>query len=121
MKNALAVVVFVLEAIERIHAYRSKPPIDPVDAIKTEQAIIRELEILCDATASLPHEVKNRFKQIPWQKIKDFRNVLAHDYFDIHQPNIEQVIIEHLPPLQTALQQIWQELGKPELKPWSAL
>ncbi len=41
-------------------------------------AVIREFEIIGEAVGKLPSELKAGYPDIPWQDIKDFRNLLAH-------------------------------------------
>jgi uncharacterized protein with HEPN domain len=43
-------------------------------------AVIREFEIIGEAVGKLSAEVKQSYPDISWQDIKDFRNLLAHEY-----------------------------------------
>ncbi len=47
---------------------------------KTQDAVIRQLEIIGEATAQLESDFKTDHPEIPWREISDFRNVLAHEY-----------------------------------------
>lgn len=42
---------------------------------KTQSAVIREFEIIGEAVAKLPDELRNQYPQIGWQDIQDFRNL----------------------------------------------
>lgn len=46
-------------------------------------AVIREFEIIGEAVGKLPSYLKNKYPEIPWQDIKDFRNILTHEYFGV--------------------------------------
>jgi uncharacterized protein with HEPN domain len=48
---------------------------------KTCSAVIREFEIVGEAVGKLPDEIKDRYPNVVWQDIKDFRNLLIHEYF----------------------------------------
>ena len=50
---------------------------------KTFNAVIRSLEIIGEAAGHVPKEIQSIHTQIPWVLIKDFRNVLAHQYFGV--------------------------------------
>ena len=39
--------------------------------------------VIGETTAKLSNSVKNDYPQIPWNKIKGFRNIIAHDYFGV--------------------------------------
>ena len=47
-------------------------------------AVIREFEIIGEAAGKLPAILKERFPKIEWQDIKDFRNLLIHEYFGVN-------------------------------------
>ena len=46
-------------------------------------AVIREFEIIGEAVGKLSGDLKGGYPEIPWQDIKDFRNLLAHEYFGV--------------------------------------
>ncbi len=49
---------------------------------------------------------KDLHSNIDWQKIYDFRNVLAHDYFGIDAAEVWEIIQKHLPKLKAELESI---------------
>jgi uncharacterized protein with HEPN domain len=46
-------------------------------------AAIREFEIIGEAVGKLPEDIKAKHPNVPWREIKDFRNMLIHEYFRI--------------------------------------
>ena len=70
----------------------------------------RRLEILGEAAAQLPAEVKARFASIPWRQIVATRNHLIHGYFGVNLQLVWQTTLDDLPPLQLQLQQAAQRL-----------
>ncbi len=68
-----------------------------------QDAVLRRLETLADATHRLPEELKARHPHIPWDQIYKFRNVAAHDYERIDVQLVWTVVSTHLPPLKQAL------------------
>ncbi|NOQ30765.1 MAG: DUF86 domain-containing protein [Helicobacteraceae bacterium] len=48
----------------------------------------------------LDEDYKDKHNEIPWQKIKDFRNIVAHDYFGIDADEIWDIINNKLLPLK---------------------
>jgi len=69
-------------------------------------ATIRNLEILGEAIGKLPLHITRQQPQIPWRFITDFRNRLAHGYFGIDNDIVWDVIENHLPATEEALQEI---------------
>ena len=46
-------------------------------------ATIRELEIIGEAAGKISQSLKEKYPKIDYRTIKDFRNVLAHEYFGV--------------------------------------
>lgn len=73
---------------------------------KTYSAVIREFEIIGEAVGKLPDEIKQQHPKVPWQDIKDFRNILTHEYFGIDLEIVWQVIHDELPLLFDAVKDL---------------
>ena len=69
-------------------------------------AVIREFEIIGEAVGKLPMELKAGYKDIPWQDIRDFRNLLAHEYFGVDLEIVWNTIHQDLPLLMEAVKDI---------------
>lgn len=54
---------------------------------KTIDAVARNLEVIGEAAKNLPDEILGE-SEIPWKKVRRFRDKIAHHYFDI---NLERV------------------------------
>lgn len=67
---------------------------------KTFDAVLMNFVIIGEAVARLTEELKEQEKQIPWSKIKGFRNIVAHDYFGIDAEEVWQIIKKNLPKLE---------------------
>ena len=61
---------------------------------RTYSAVIREFEIIGEAVGKLPEELKQRRSDVEWQDIKDFRNLLIHEYFGVDLEIVWKVIQE---------------------------
>lgn len=69
-------------------------------------AVIREFEIIGEAVGKLSAALKDGYPEIPWQDIKDFRNLLAHEYFGVDLEIVWNTIRDDLPMLIDAVQKI---------------
>jgi uncharacterized protein with HEPN domain len=76
------------------------------DDRKTYSAVIREFEIIGEAVGKLPEHLKNRRPNVEWQDIKDFRNLLAHEYFGVDLEIVWRIIKDDLPALLDAVREI---------------
>ncbi|MBF0507243.1 MAG: DUF86 domain-containing protein [Nitrospirae bacterium] len=77
---------------------------------KTQSATIRELEVIGEAAGSISDELKSRYPDVDWRTIKDFRNVLSHEYFGIDNEIVWGIITEKLPFLKNQINLILRSI-----------
>jgi len=66
--------------------------------------VYHALQTMTESTQKLSAEIKSKMPEIPWQKLSDFRNIMAHDYLgDIDPQTVLRVIEIHLPQLKTSI------------------
>ena len=79
---------------------------DFCDDRKTYSAVIREFEIIAEAVGKLPELFRERRPDVEWQDIKDFRNLLSHEYFGVDLEIVWKIIEDDLPALMDAVREI---------------
>lgn len=50
----------------------------------TEDAVVRNFEILGEASRTMGEEIVITHPEIEWRKMRDFRNLLIHEYFGVN-------------------------------------
>ncbi|OGW55596.1 MAG: hypothetical protein A2Y81_11875 [Nitrospirae bacterium RBG_13_43_8] len=97
----------ILTSTNKILSYVGESSFDEVmqDEMRLE-AIERNFTIMGEAARNIPQEIKEKYSLVEWQKVMDFRNVLAHEYFGISKKIMWTIIKEKLPPLQKGIQTI---------------
>lgn len=78
-------------------------------------AVVREFEIIGEAVGKISESIKANFPKVPWREIKDFRNLLVHEYFGIDQEIIWNTIKQDLPLLLDAAEKILSTLPPEEI------
>ena len=78
---------------------------------KTYSAVIREFEIIGEAAGKLPDVLKQKRSDVEWQDIKDFRNLLIHEYFGVDLEVVWKVVKEDLPGLMDAVRGFIRDAG----------
>ena len=58
----------------------------------------------------LPEEIKLRRSEVEWQDIKDFRNLLIHEYFGVDLEIVWKVVQDDLPVLMDAVNEIRERI-----------
>ena len=66
-------------------------------------AILREIGIIGEAVNALPEAVTAPRPDIAWRQIGAMRNFLIHEYFNIDEAVVEDVITNDLDPLALAV------------------
>lgn len=73
---------------------------------KTVDAVVRNFEIIGEATRQLPKELKEKHQQIEWKSMIDFRNVVVHEYFAIDLEIMWDIIKTKLPELKLKIKKL---------------
>lgn len=71
-----------------------------------QDAVIRNLEIIGEATKQLNQEFKSKYPKIEWKKIAGMRDKLIHDYIGVDIGSIWAVIEETLPEFREQVLEI---------------
>ena len=108
MSNVLLHLETLVEAIDKIEEYSNE--FDDAEEFyhdsKSFDATMMQFVIIGETISRLDEDFKNSQNQIPWQKIKDFRNIIAHDYFGIDPEEIWDIVNEKLLPLKKEILKI---------------
>ena len=90
--DPLDIIDFIKDSIAKVKQYTPEHKQEFDENTMIQDAIIRNLETLSDATAQLPEDWRDDYPDVSWQRIKDFRNRLAHGYMSVNLDLIWQVI-----------------------------
>jgi uncharacterized protein with HEPN domain len=102
----------IIEAVRRIRAFTDRMNFDAFkEDIKTQDAVVRNLEIIGEASGRLPEAVRHAAPEIEWRKVVGIRNILAHGYFGISLPIIWDVVQNKLDDLSDVCLRLLAEAG----------
>jgi uncharacterized protein with HEPN domain len=73
---------------------------------KTVDAVIRNFEIIGEASRNLPSEIKEKYPEVPWDEMYLMRNKISHEYFGIDYEIIWDVANNDLPKNQKQIENI---------------
>lgn len=86
------------EAILRIDAYIKGMSYEMFsDDTKTQDAVVRNLEIIGEAVKNISGELKGKYQQVNWKDLAGLRDKLIHHYFGVNFDIVWNVITEELP------------------------
>jgi uncharacterized protein with HEPN domain len=88
----------LLTAIGRIAEYIERHNLEQFKQdYKTVDAVVRNFEIIGEASKNISDTLKSQNPDIPWQEMYYLRNRVMHEYFGIDYEIIWDVAINHLP------------------------
>ena len=91
----------ILQAIERIKRYTLNTSFE--DFIANDMmyyAVVKNIEILGEASNMLTEEFRIKHPQTPWNKVNGMRNYIVHEYFQVDNNVVWDVITNDLPILE---------------------
>ncbi len=101
----------ILVAMTRIAEYLEGYDFDQFKKdYKTVDAVIRNFEIIGEASIKLPDHIKENNPDLPWDEMYLLRNKVSHEYFGIDYEIIWDVCINHLPENRKQIQSILKNL-----------
>jgi uncharacterized protein with HEPN domain len=100
----------ILDAITKIESYVAVGRETFMATSYWQDAVIRQLEIIGEATKRLSDALRPKHPQIPWRRIAGLRDVLIHDYMGIDLLAVWEVTQSNLAFLQQQIQSILEEM-----------
>ena len=73
-------------------------------------AVLRNLELIGEASKNIPEEIKRKFSNLPWPEMVGLRNIAAHGYFKIDSEIIWDIITKDIPKSKRQLIIMLKEL-----------
>lgn len=95
----------IIEAIDRIIEYTAdiKSADDFNNDYRNFDATMMNFVVIGEMVDKVSDELKRKYPEIEWIKIKGFRNIVAHDYFGIDAEEVWQIIKNKIPALKSDL------------------
>jgi uncharacterized protein with HEPN domain len=100
VNNDRLYLLHILECIGMIEAYTSGGESEFLEDRKTQDAVLRNLQVLAESCQRLSLEIKTRHLDIEWKKISGFRNVIVHGYLGVKMQSVWGIVVTELSPLK---------------------
>src|ERR687883_380626 len=101
----------IAECIRRIEENTSKGREEFLQSHTIQDAVLRNLQTMSEATQRLSDDAKSKHPQIEWSRIVAFRNVLVHNYLGIDLEIIWGVTQRDVAEPKTAITGMLKELS----------
>ncbi|MDG6250095.1 DUF86 domain-containing protein [Methanocalculus sp.] len=101
----------ILQATGKIRDYTRDMTYESfLQDLKTQDAVIRNLEIVGEAVKNLPKSIKEQYPEIPWRFISGMRDKLIHHYFGVSLVIVWETAHSDIPVLMEHFKGIKQQL-----------
>lgn len=95
----------ILDALKQIAAYTAE--MDEFGFLNNrlvQDGVIRQFEIIGEATKNLSDTFKQHHRTIPWKDLAGFRDKLIHQYFGVDLKTVWMSVVEDVPMLMDEIQ-----------------
>ena len=103
----------IIDAIIKIERYISE-----MNFLKFKEndlvidAVIRNLEIISEASTYIPENIRNKYPELPWKRIVGLRNIAIHGYFNVDLNLIWTIITKNIPEAKQIISKMQKDLLK---------
>jgi len=103
----------ILESCDKILRYTAGVSFDLfIKDEKTYDAVVRNLEIIGEASKNIPDLVRVKMPGIEWKKTAGLRDVIAHAYFGIDDSILWDVVRNKIPELKQTVEMFYKNIPK---------
>jgi len=103
----------MLQATRNMELFlRGKTFADFVSDLLLQSGVERQFEILGEAASQVSADTQRLWPGINWQGTKDFRNLIAHEYFRVDLAKVWEVAQHTLPGLLIVLEELFADLDQ---------
>lgn len=78
-----------------------------------KRAVVRNLEIIGEATKKIPADFKVKWSSIEWKNMAGMRDRLIHDYFGVNYSIVWDVLTNKIPALHIQIQDVIKSSNQP--------
>ena len=103
-KSALIDILNSCESIERFIRNKSKDDFDNDEMM--QEAVIRKIEIIGEATNRVSEDLKNRYPDFPWKNMRAMRNIMIHMYDELELDIVWSTATNDIPLLQNRVKEL---------------
>jgi uncharacterized protein with HEPN domain len=104
----------ILHSILLIEKYTAGQTKDSfVDDDLLHNAVLYQFSVIGEAIIHVDERILKE-QNYPWHRVRTFRNLIAHEYFNIKPEAVWQIIVKDLPDLKLCIERIIEELRDSE-------
>ncbi|MDK2789710.1 MAG: hypothetical protein PWP15_217 [Methanothermococcus sp.] len=110
-RDIRAFLLDILDSMNAIDDYVKNTTFDEfLNNRMMRQAVIRELEIIGEATKNIPEKIRKKYPEIPWKGMAGVRDKVIHGYFGVDYDIIWKLIKVRIPQTKPLIEDVLKDL-----------
>jgi|CZCB01.1.fsa_nt_gi uncharacterized protein with HEPN domain len=110
-RNYIMYLEDIIHCIEKIEQYTEKLSYEEFTKNSLViDAVIRNLEVIGEATRNVPEEITQHYPDVPWKSMIGLRNILIHEYFGVDLEIVWEIIKYDLPNTKPLVSHVLEKL-----------
>ena len=110
IKQDLPYLQHILNAISRIREYTEKKGYQYfIEDHLVQDGVIRQIEIIGEATKRLSDKIKKKYPDIPWKDMAGMRDKLIHNYLGVDIDAVWDTVENDIPILEKQLRDLMKK------------
>jgi uncharacterized protein with HEPN domain len=106
LKDDSIYLLHIRDTLRRIFDYAAAGRENFLQDTKTQDAVVRNLEVIGEAVRHVSEKLRARHPDVPWRRIAGMRDKLIHEYLGVDRVLVWEVVERELPGFQRKVEEI---------------
>jgi len=111
VKDDSIYLLHIRDSLNRIFDYTAGGEENFLQDTKTQDAVVRNLEIIGEAVKHVSENLRAQNIDVPWKRIAGMRDKMIHEYFGVNLQLVWDVVVRELPGFRRRIEQILVSSG----------
>lgn len=107
MKDDKVYLISIAECLDNIQEYTKNGQNEFLNSKLIQDAVIRNLEIIGEASKNISKQLRALHSDIPWRQMAGLRDILIHDYLGVDLFIVWNVVENELPNLKLKIKSLF--------------
>lgn len=105
----------ILVAMSKIISYSKDIGYDDfVENTMLNEAVIRNLEIIGEASKNIPQNLREQYPNISWKSMIGLRNIMIHEYFGVDLTIVWKIVTQNIPETKPMIEGMIKQIKMTE-------